>query len=238
VTSSESFGGFPGVSRGTAIPNVFFSAVLPRLGSVDSLLAFLWASYAVQEMRGDARFVSPEQIWAMDGAAAAFEQLGHGREGLDAGLRDCVEAGAMIALDISGEGATETVYFVNNPGSRRTVARALAGDLQLRPQSVATPVAREARPSIFRLYEENIGTITPIVGERLIAAAEQYPQHWIEDAFREAAMLNARNWRYIERILENWSREGRTDEAPGRDSLEQRKKKYLGGQFGHLSQYR
>ncbi|MGE5596688.1 MAG: DnaD domain-containing protein, partial [Hyphomicrobiales bacterium] len=79
---------------------------------------------------------------------------------------------------------------------------------------------------------ENIGTITPLIGERLLAAAETYPPEWIEAAFREAAELNRRNWRYIERILQTWAQEGRIDEAPGRDSFEARKRRYLGGSFG------
>ncbi|HET7737325.1 MAG TPA: DnaD domain protein, partial [Tepidiformaceae bacterium] len=65
-----------------------------------------------------------------------------------------------------------------------------------------------------------------------------YPAEWIVDAFREAAELNARNWRYVERILENWDREGRVNEAPGRDSLDERRRRFLGGDLGHVARYR
>ncbi|WP_343388310.1 DnaD domain protein [Candidatus Amarobacter glycogenicus] len=68
-----------------------------------------------------------------------------------------------------------------------------------------------------------------MVGDRLVEAEDLYPAEWIEDAFREAAELNARNWRYIEKILGNWAEEGRPNETPGRDSLEDRKRRYLGG---------
>ena len=47
-----------------------------------------------------------------------------------------------------------------------------------------------------------------MVGERLLEAEETYPAEWIEDAFREAAELNVRNWRYIERILATLGRGG------------------------------
>jgi len=235
MTSTDRFSGFPGVSKGTALPNAFFTDVLPKLEEPGDVLAFLWVSRVVQEQRGEARFASAEQIWQIAPARASFEALGGGRPGLERGLERCRELGALLALRLTGQGRDETVYFVNNPGSRRAVARARAGELKLRPETVALPVETEQRPSIFRLYEENVGTVTPLVGERLLAAAEEYPPEWIEEAFREAAERNRRNWRYIERILQNWAQEGRGYEASGRDSFEERKRRYLGGALGGVA---
>ena len=237
MSDSPEFRGFPAIGGGTVLPNLFFLAVLPKLQEPGDLLAFLWVTRLVQEQRGEARFVSADQIWATEPARHSFEALAGGRSALDRGLGRCATLGALLALRLTGEGNDSTIYFVNNPGSRRAVARARAGALKLRPATVAVPVASpavEARPDIFRLYEENIGTITPLVGERLLAAADDYPPAWIEDAFREAAELNRRNWRYIERILQNWAQEGRGDEAPERDSFEARKQRYLSGPFGNL----
>lgn len=64
------------------------------------------------------------------------------------------------------------------------------------------------RPTVFRLYEQNIGPLTPLVADRLIKAVELYPVDWIEAAISEAVAYNRRNWRYIARILENWLTEG------------------------------
>ncbi len=208
------FSGFPAVGRGTVIPNLFFSVVLPRLGEPGDLLAFLWAAKIVQEQRGEARFVTAQQILAEDGAERSFGLIGGALKGLECGLLHCVEAGALLGLDLLGPAGEERVYFVNNPASRRSVARARGGELVLRPQTVVRPIPVEERPDIFRLYEENIGTISPLIGERLLAAVEEYRWDWIVDAFREAVELNRRNWRYIERILQNWAQEGR-DERVG-----------------------
>ncbi len=224
------FTGFPGIGKGTVVPNLFFSAVLPRLTSPGALLAFLWVSRLVQEKRGTERFVTASEIWEQPAARESFETLAAGEKGLNAGLEECVELGALLALALKGAGSTDTVYFANEPASRRAVARARAGEVQLVPRTIAVAIESPGqRPGIFRLYEETIGTITPIVGDRLVEAQDRYPADWIEDAFREAAELNARNWRYIETILRNWAEEGRPHETPGRDSLEDRKRKYLGG---------
>jgi DnaD/phage-associated family protein len=232
------FDGFPGISKATAIPNAFFALVLPRLTTPGALLAFLWAARVIQERRGDARFASADEIWAAPGARDSFETMAGGRRGLDAGLEECACVGALIALRVTGRDVRETLYLVNDPPSRRLAARARAGDVRLRPETaVVNEAPQTQRPNIFRLYEEHVGTITPIVGERLMAAEDVYPAEWIEDAFREAAELNARNWRYIERILQRWTEEGRGHETPRGDSPEDRRQRFLGGSLGHLIKY-
>jgi len=60
------------------------------------------------------------------------------------------------------------------------------------------------RPNIFVLYEQNIGLLTPLIADQLKDAADQYPQEWIEAAFREAVQHNKRNWSYISAILRRW----------------------------------
>ena len=65
------------------------------------------------------------------------------------------------------------------------------------------------RPSVYALYEQNIGLLTPILAEHLQDAEARYPMAWIDSAFEEAVANNKRNWRYIERILERWAAEGR-----------------------------
>ncbi len=237
MSDTPGFEGFAGISHSTAIPNVFFSAVLPRMRAADELLAFLWLARCVQEQRGDARFATAEQVWAQEGAPDAFDTLGTGFAGLVSGLDACVELGAALAMQLRGAAGEQVVYFVNNPGSRRTVGRARGGEIRLLPETVAIPVMVETRPSIFRLYEENVGTITPLMGERLVTAAETYPAEWIHDAFQVAVELNVRNWRYIERILQRWTAEGR-NEGTEDDTLEDRKRRYLGGDLGHIVRYR
>ena len=65
------------------------------------------------------------------------------------------------------------------------------------------------RPNIFRLYEENIGMLTPMIAEELLDAEQVYPKQWIQDAMREAVLNGAHSWRYVEAILKRWQREGR-----------------------------
>jgi DnaD/phage-associated family protein len=77
--------------------------------------------------------------------------------------------------------------------------------------------------------------LTPIIADELTEAEKLYPEEWIRDAIKEAVSLNKRNWRYIARILENWSAEGRGDGTHQRDT-QKSADKYNRQKYGHLFQ--
>ncbi|MGA8848519.1 MAG: DnaD domain protein [Dehalococcoidia bacterium] len=88
--------------------------------------------------------------------------------------------------------------------------------------------------NIFSLYEQNIGIITPMIAEELKEAEKLYPLQWIEEAFKEAVMLNKRSWKYIARILERWASEGKDSGEYKRDTKKDGPDKYIKGRYGHL----
>ncbi|GAJ22651.1 unnamed protein product, partial [marine sediment metagenome] len=61
---------------------------------------------------------------------------------------------------------------------------------------------------ISRLYEENIGALTPVAADRLRDIVERYPPGWFGEALKEAVGAGARNLKYIEAILNRWEVEG------------------------------
>ncbi len=106
----------------------------------------------------------------------------------------------------------------------------------------APPVlrVRAKRPSIFTLYEQNIGLLTPLLAEQLTDAEGRYPAEWVEAAFIEAVNHNKRSWSYVRRILENWAQEGRANGngqlGPGgrHNAGHLDPDKYLRGKYAHL----
>lgn len=64
------------------------------------------------------------------------------------------------------------------------------------------------KPNIFRLYEENIGPLTPILADKLKDAEKDYVELWIEYAFSEAVANEKRSWAYIESILKRIKAQG------------------------------
>ena len=76
----------------------------------------------------------------------------------------------------------------------------------------ADPVAAtsgEPAPDVLRLYEQHIGVVTPMLLAELRAAASIYPTHWFAEAMREAVVANVRSWRYVNKILQKWAKDGR-----------------------------
>jgi DnaD/phage-associated family protein len=75
--------------------------------------------------------------------------------------------------------------------------------------------------AIVKVYEENIGVITPIAAEKLKDIAEKHPVEWFKDAVSEAVKANVRKLSYVEAILERWAVQGKgTLKARGRPGKE------------------
>ena len=152
---------------------------------------------------------------------------------LESALESAVKRGVLLHLALEKEGELQKLYFINNENSRRDIAKLQSGELSLGALPQPLPYTREEKPNIFALYEQNIGLLSPIIAEELKEAEKLYPTSWIEEAFKEAVSLNKRNWRYIARILERWSSEGKESGESRRD-LKKEKVSTLKGRYRHL----
>ncbi|MGC8873608.1 MAG: DnaD domain-containing protein [Chloroflexia bacterium] len=191
-----------------------------------------------KESPGLPRAVTWEELRQDEDLRAGLSLLGRDvppEERLDRALERCVARGTLLHLVLQRAGHAESVYLVNTPANRKWATQAqedpgrmLAGT----PWADAGTVELE-RPSIFALYEQNIGLVPPILVDELEEAAQRYPPEWIQDAFREALSHNARNWRYVRSILQRWEREGRGERA-GREEKPIDFEKYTRGEYADL----
>ena len=234
------FNGFPARMKYTAIPNLFFSSLLPQIEDMAELKTTLHIFSLLYGKKGYPRFLTHNELLGDKSLMSSLKSTGDRSEGeLDRALEMAVKRGTVLHLVVDIEGRPEDIYFLNTESDRRVVDKIRNGEMALaglkatgRLQSDAGP---EDLPDIFTLYEQNIGMLTPMIAEELAEAERLYPGDWIRDAVREAVSLNKRNWRYIARILENWSAEGRSDGAHKRDT-EKSTDKYSGQKYGHLFQ--
>lgn len=67
--------------------------------------------------------------------------------------------------------------------------------------------------TIFELYEQEIGSITPMIADAIADWEKDVPAQWIRDAIQEAVKNNARNWKYVEAILKRWHAQGNQEAA-------------------------
>ncbi len=229
----KEFGGFPsGRLEFTPVHNVFFSALLNDITDIGELKTTLHVMAALYRRKGYPRYVSFADLLQN---VELMRSLQGSEEALRDSLEKAVERGTLLGLSaVDGPGAA--VYFLNDDAGRRAVAKINAGELKLPGiKAVApVPVQAEAPPEIFTLYEQNVGMLTPMIADELRDAEKLYPPDWIRDAIKEAVLHNKRNIKYIAKILENWSVEGRGDGTYQRDSQETGPDRFVKGKYGHM----
>ena len=234
----KQFSGFPTKMEFTPLPNFFFSTILPEISDIAELKTTLHVMATLYRKRGYPRFVTHAELL---GSKSLMNSLSGMAKPLDDVLRNALkmatQRGTLIHIRVERNGTPEDVYFVNTEQDRQAMAKIKSGELQLNGLKVERQsfIETEKQPDIFTLYEQNIGMLTPMIAEELREAEKLYPVTWIEDAIKEAVSLNKRNWRYIARILERWSSEGKSDGAHKRDSAQKTDPdKYIKGKYGHM----
>jgi DnaD/phage-associated family protein len=225
------FAGFPkGKLRITPIPAQFFSELLPEIDHLGELKVTLYTFWKLDRMEGEVRYLSrkdfAEDERFMEGLAAHSLQA---RATLDDALERAVGRGSLLRVEVESEGETSAYYFLNTPRGRAAMQAVAQGSWKPSPQGGLVVTLAQERPNIFRLYEENIGPLTPLMADILRQAETDYPVEWLEDAVRLAVERNARNWRYVDTVLKSWKEKGK-DEQDRRDSKEDRRR-YIEGEF-------
>lgn len=220
----KTFSGFaPGRVRAVRLPETLFSQLVPMIDDLNELKATLYVFYKLEGQQGDARYVLHRDLLDDPVLVEGMEPPTPGMA--EAALERAVERGSLLRAEVEGE----TAYFANTPRGRAMQAALRRGE----PLAAAQP---ESRPTIFALYEENIGPLAPLLAEELQEAESTYPADWIEAAFREAVALNKRSWRYIRAILERWQKEGRRDDQDRRDRPRDGRH-YIEGKYGEYIEH-
>lgn len=236
------FDGFPdGKVDFARIPDPFFSQLLPQIDHLGELKLTLYTLWRLGRMEGEFRYLREADYLAderlMAGMGAAVSEA---ESTLRESLARATERGSLLAASIVREGEESSLYFFNTPKGRAAVEAIQQGNWRMRDDDrVAVELVPE-RPNIYQLYEQNIGPMTPMLAEALQDAEDEYPQAWIEEAFRIAVERNARHWRYVEAILRRWQEKGydvREDrQDPEEDVPEDFRRYSRGGLADYLSE--
>ncbi len=229
------FNGFPARMLFTPIPNLVFSSLMPQITDIAELKVLLTIFELIYPKKGSLRFVTGHEL------------LGHseitGSEGKPAQeiLRKALEGlenkQAILHLASTNGDKKDDVYFLNNEANRMAVEKIKSGEIKLPGLKLEAHVPEDtAAPSdIFTVYEENIGMLTPLLADELKEAQKEYPENWIKDAIKEAVAQNKRSWRYISRIMEHWSVEGKDDGTHrGNPKKNTDPDKFIKGKYGHM----
>jgi DnaD/phage-associated family protein len=207
----EIFKGFTDSESFTRLPDIFFQKLLPEIDDPAELKVTLFFLWQAQHMEGPYR--------ALRQADFEGEILGLSPDEVAAGLEKAAQRGSMLEVKTDAG----MVYFLNSPRGR-AAAEAFANGQMREPGKVTSTPAVE-RPNVFKLYEENIGPLTPMIADMLKDAENTYSLEWVAEALEIAARNNVRNWKYVEAILKRWKekheREDRKDAGKGSERYTQ-----------------
>ena len=205
------------------VPRSLITDILPAMTDLNEMQVVLAMLRLVLEA-GDVSAPFEESTIVRDRTLRdALRVVGSGNSAdyrIATGLDLAVGRGVLLRFRTIEDQHERVWYTIATPEAKSAIDRMLQGE-SLPPRSLwegdSAPRIEPERPTVFRLYEQNIGLLSPIIADQLVRAMERYPREWIEDAIGEAVAYNRRNWRYIQRILQNWAATGRSEDRPGND---------------------
>ena len=220
------FKGFTDSESFTQLPDTFFHQLLNQIDNAEELKVTLYFLWRVEHMDGPFCVLREEDFNTKD--------LGLSAEQVRSGLENAVKRGSILKAEKArvddrreGRNGAQVYFLLNSPRGRAVVQSIENGTWN--PESAGSTTPFE-RPNIFRLYEENIGPLTPLIADALKDAEETYSAEWVAETIDLAVRNNKRSWRYCEAILKRWKEEGRGEKQDRRDA-EKDRDKYIKGEY-------
>lgn len=227
-----SFNGFPdGRSRPVPVPVEFFTHLLPTIEDPLELRVILHAFWSLEKQEGSLRYFLIQDFVDDPVLMKSLDiDIEKAKNKLNKTLENITRRGIFLHAVAGND--DDDFYVLNSPSGKAAITAYKKGAWS--PSQTQKNVVKLAKqtPNIYKLYEENIGVLTPLIAEDLKAAEQLYPQQWVEEAFREAVQRNARSWKYIETILRRWKEQGRDGADQTTDKKDRRK--YIEGEYGDI----
>src|ERR1700690_2165484 len=203
------FIGFSDSETFTKLPDSFFHQLLIEIKDAGELKVTLYALWRMEHMEGPFRALCETDFDAKDLGLPELE--------IRTGLEKAVGHGSLLKA-VHGK---DVFYFLNSPRGRAAAEAFSKGDWRAAGKIYSAPLER---PNIFKLYEQNIGPLTPLIADALKDAEKSFSDEWVADAIGVAVKNNKRNWKYAEAILKSWKEEGRAEKQDRRDDKKDRKR--------------
>lgn len=211
----SSFPGFTSSETFTQVPDSFIR-MMNEIDDIAELKVTLYVIWHIEHLEGNFR--------AMCETDFEEEALGLKVDEIRRGLGKAVERQTLL----KSQHEADTFYFLNSPRGRLAAESFSKGQWR--------DVAKAYVPNksnVFKLYEENIGALTPLLADMLREAEKNYPSAWFEEAIEIAVSRNIRNWKYVEAILARWKENGKDERRDSQDSVKDAKR-YTDDEFSEF----
>jgi len=211
------FPGFTSSETFTQIPDSFIH-LLKEIDDLAELKVTLHAIWRIEHIEGHFRALCETDFEA--------EALGLSLAEIRTGLGKAVAHGTLLR----SQHEADVFYFLNSPRGRLAAEAFAKGSWRESARIMSVPGSRS---NVFKLYEENIGALTPLLSDMLREAEKNYPGAWFEEAFEIAVSRNIRNWKYVEAILTRWKENGKDERKDQQDPAKD-EKRYTDSEFSEF----
>jgi DnaD/phage-associated family protein len=210
------FKGFTDSESFTRLPDSFFHKLLNEIEDAAELKVTLYMLWRLENMESPFRALREMDFGPKD--------LGLSKSKVRSGLEKAVQRGSILRV----RNEAEEFYFLNSPRGRAAAEAFAKG--KWHPSSKIASGPPLDRPNIFKLYEQNVGPLTPLIADMLKEAETLYAEELIDEAFMIAVKNNKRSWKYIEAILKRWQLEGKNGQKD-RQNTDKGSQKYTDSEF-------
>lgn len=207
----KKFEGFGAKTRFISLPAETFSELLPLIDDLDELKITLWALWALPQKESDSegfRYLRETDF----STESAVEMHGLQGASLAIALHRCVDRGTLFRVELAN--IDEVLYFANTANGRLAVEQIRAGSWRMGDAADPVQILPE-RPNVYRIYEENIGALTPLIADDLKDAEREFGVEWVAEAIALSVSMEKRNLKYVRAILKRWKQEGKHETHQG-----------------------
>lgn len=188
-----------------------FHGLMATIDNVNELKVTLFCLWAF-EQRDAANGLYWLRRADFDGLNA--EVHGLDEDAIDDGLDCAVLRRTLLKVEMTTPSGVEAIYLRATPEAE--AALATPGGFAARIDAAGHLDVLPPRPSVYKIYEENIGPLTGLIGDALRDLVTDYGENWVEDAIAVAVERNIRTLAYVKGVLRGWRKDGRRDANSGR----------------------
>jgi DNA replication protein len=211
------------------IPEQFFRQVLFEINDLNELKLTLYIFWRFERMESPIRYILFSDLTGDSRLVHSLESdPNNSFSSLEESLNKAVQRGTLLQAELIQEDGEDKIICMNSPKGRAVIEAVNRGEWKSVSGAIPPVDIYSDHPNIFKLYESNIGPLTPMIADALRDAESTYQADWIEDAFQIAVERNKRNWHYIEAILHRWQEGGRDDrkDKQNRRDTEEARRRY------------
>lgn len=186
----------------TRVPNAVLGRVLSTTDDSNEIKLILRAIWLLEHQRGYPRYITRDDLRRDRVLSVAIPD----QSDFDRILKSAIERDVFVEASINDN----TCLMLNTESARRALIEIspTTDNLNKDDNGWETAATSAGPVDAFRAYEENIGILSPMIRQSILAALEDFTDEDITHAVRIAVENESRSWSSVAGVLRRWARDG------------------------------